>query len=433
VLVASKDLRQLLRLVGGWEGFEVVQWTTDETLEPDALGLPAPRILIELRPAADAVKRCSRCGTPVELVHDVTERRVRDLPLMAYDVWLLFPHARLRCPRCGPTVEEIPWLDRYQRMTKRLAETIGRLAQVLPLSQVAALYHVSWDTVKQIDKRALAARLGPMAASDFSGVRRIGIDEFALRRGQQYATLVVDVDTKRVLWVGRGRDAEALSGFFAALGPEGRARIEAVVIDLARPFVKAVRTHCPHAAIVYDLYHALARYTADVLDRVRMDEANRIARPDRHHQRVRAENLRRFLTGKGVRWLLLRDRGNLRSPAEHVRLEELLAANRPLFIAYVLKEDLRNLWRLRDPVIARHGWQSWYARACESGIPALVRFANRLVLAAEYIINHALHPLHTSLLEGMNNKIKVMKRMAYGYRDEEYFFLKIRAAFPGIP
>ena len=82
----------------------------------------APRITIELRPRRDVVKRCGRCGTPVELVHDVTERRARDLPLMAYDVWLVFPQARLRCPRCGPTLEAIPWLDRYQRTTKRLAE-----------------------------------------------------------------------------------------------------------------------------------------------------------------------------------------------------------------------------------------------------------------------------------------------------------------------
>jgi transposase len=430
--MGSNDLRELLRVVGGWEGFEIVRWTTDETMAPDALGLPAPRITIELEPAPGATKRCSRCGAPVEAVHDVTERRVRDLPLIAYDVWLVFPQARLRCPRCGPTAEAIPWLDRYQRLTKRLAETLARLAQVLPLARVAALYRVSWDTVKQLEKRALAARLGPLEASDLSGVRRIAIDEFALRRGQRYATLVVDVDTKRVIWVHRGRDAEALSGFFAALGPEGRARIRAVVIDLARPYLKAVRTHCPQAAIVYDLFHALAWYTADVLDRVRMDEANRIARPSRDRHRRRAENLRRFLTGKGVRWLLLRDRGNLRSPAERVRLEELLAANRAMFVVYVLKEDLRSLWRLRDPAVARHDWQSWYARACESGIPALVRFANRLALAAEYIINHAVHPLHTSLLEGINNKIKVMKRIAYGYRDEEYFFLKIRAAFPGI-
>jgi transposase len=97
-----------------------------------------------------------------------------------------------------------------------------------------------------------------------------------------------------------------------------------------------------------------------------------------------------------------------------------------------LKEDLRALWSYRAPLEAARAWRDWYQRACESAIPAVVRFANRLALIADYIINHAQFPLHTSLLEGINNKIKVMKRMAYGYRDDEYFFLRIRAAFPGI-
>lgn len=431
--MASDDLRGLLNAVGGWEGFEVVHYTTEDEVAPDVFGVPAPRIIIQLAPAPDAVKRCSRCGAPVVELHDVTERRVRDLPLMAHDVWVVFPQARLQCPRCGPTVEQISWLDRYQRMTKRLAETIARLAQVMALSKVAALYHVSWDTVKQIDHRALAARLGPLETMDFSGVRRIAIDEFALHKGQTYATLVVDVDTKRVLWIARGREASALDGFFTALGPTGCARIEAVVIDLAIPFLNAVRAHCPHAAIVFDLFHALQRYAVQVLDRVRMDEANRLARPTRHHHRAQAERVRHTLTGRGVRWLLLRDRRNLPTPAARVQLKELLAANHALFVVYVLKEDLRQLWRYRYPKAARRAWQSWYARACESGIPALVRFAHRLALAADYIVNHARHQLHTSLVEGINNKIKVMKRAAYGYRDDAYFFLKIRAAFPGIP
>jgi transposase len=430
--VASDDLRQLLNVVGGWDGFEIAQWATEETLAPDALGLPAPRLTIELRAKDDVVRRCSRCGKPVDAVHDVSQRRVRDLPLLQYDVWLVVPQARVTCPQCGPTVEAIPWLDRYQRLTKRLAETLARLAQVMPISQVAARYHVSWDTVKHLDHRALAARLGPLEPSDFSAVRRIAVDEFALHKGQTYATLVVDVDTKRVVWIARGRDAEALAGFFRVLGPAGCARLEAVATDLATPFVKAVREHCPHVAIIYDLFHALQRYTAQVLDRVRYDEANRIVRPDRYDRRALRERHRRQLTGKGVRWLLLRDRRQLRTVAEHVRLDELLRANHALFTVYVLKEDLRALWEARDPAVARYWWKGWYARACASAIPALVRFAHRLALQAEYIINHARHPLHTSLVEGINNKIKVMKRMAYGYRDDAYFFLKIRAAFPGI-
>jgi transposase len=430
--MASDDFRALIAWAGGWDGFDIAGWSTEEELAPDAFGLPSKRLIIELKPAADAVRRCPRCKTPVTVVHDVTTRRVRDLPLMGRDVWLVVPQARLECPRCGRMPELIPWLDRYQRITKRLEEALARLAQEFGVQAVARLFHLDWDTVKLAHQRALAAALGPLERSDFTGVRQIAIDEFALHKGQTYATLVVDVATRRVLWVAGGRHAEALDGFFAALGETGRAQLEAVVIDLARPFVKAVRTHCPNAAIVWDLFHALQRYTAQVLDRVRHDEANKIARPTRHVARLATERRRRHLTGKGVRWLLLRARSNLRTPAERVRLEELLAANHPLFVVYVLKEDLRALWSYRTPAEAAQAWRDWYQRACESGIAAVERFAHRLALDVDYIINHARFPLHTSLLEGINNKIKVMKRMAYGYRDDDYFFLRIRAAFPGI-
>jgi transposase len=430
---AMPDFQALLQGVGGWEGFTVVAWRTEDELRPDAFGLPAQRLVIELTPAADAVKRCSRCGEPVAAMHDVTERRVRDLPILGFDVWLVFPAARVTCPRCGPTAEQLAWLDRYQRMTTRLAETIAHLAQAFGIRAVAQRFHLGWDTVKQVHHRALLAWLGPMAAADFSRVRRIAIDEFALHKGQTYATLVVDVDTKRVLWVTRGRHAAALDGFFAALGPEGCARIAAVALDLAVPFVNAVQTHCPGAAIVYDLFHALKRYTDQVLDPVRSAEANRLAPASRHHMRHVAEGRRRPLMGKGVRWLLLRAGSSLQSAAQRVRLDELLAANHALFVVYVLKEDLRALWHHASAADARAAWAHWHARALESGIPLLVRFAHRLARAAEYIINHAQYAIHTSLLEGINNKIKVMKRMAYGYRDDAYFFLKIRAAFPGIP
>lgn len=430
--MASDDFRGLVAWAGGWDGFEIVQWTPEEELAPDPFGLPAQRLIIELTPARDTVRRCSKCGTPVTVVHDVSMRRVRDLPLMGRDVWLLVPHARLDCPQCGRVPEQIGWLDRYQRVTKRLAEALAHLAQVFGVSAVATLFHVDWDTVKLAHRRALAAHLGPQETSDFSAVRQIAVDEFALHKGHTYATVVVDVETKRVLWVARGRGADALGSFFTTLGAAGCARIEAIVSDLAGPFLKAMRTYCPRAKLVYDLFHALQRYTVQVVDPVRIAEANRIARPNRHAGRTEIEHRRRHLTGRGVRWLLLRARENLRSPAERVRLDELLAANHALFITYVLKEDLRTLWQCRSVAAARHAWHEWYARACDSGIALLVRFAHRLALSAEYIINHAVYPLHTSLLEGINNKIKVMKRMAYGYRDDDYFFLRIRAAFPGI-
>ena len=163
---------------------------------------------------------------------------MRDLPILEAETWLVFPRVRLQCPRCGPTVEAVPWLDRYQRMTTRLAAAIACLAQVLPIKQVAAWFGVGWETVKQIDQRVLERRLGPV---DLSTVRVIAIDEFAIQRGHCYATVVLEVPTKRVLWVGRGRGREDLRTFFTLLGLTGRARLEAVVMDMSTAYFEEVR------------------------------------------------------------------------------------------------------------------------------------------------------------------------------------------------
>lgn len=355
------------------------------------------------------------------------ERRVRDLPILEAETWLVLPRARLQCPRCGPTVEAVPWLDRYARLTTRLAEAIGRLAQVLPIKHVAQWFGVGWETVKQIDQRALVARRGPV---DLSTVRVLALDEFAIQRGHRYATVVVDPTTTRVLWVGRGRGREEVRAFFALLGPAGCARIQAVAMDMSVAYTEEVRLQCPQAAIVYDLFHVVAKYARAVIDRVRVDETNRVARAaGRHERAVRAR--RRVI--KGARWLLLRNRANLTSAADRVRLRDLLQANRALFIVSVLKDDLNQLWRFRYPGGGHRFWRDWYRRACASRLAPLVTFAKHLAGRIDGVINHCRYPLHTGMLEGIHNTIKVIKRMAYGFRDDVYFFLKIRAAFPGIP
>ncbi len=425
-MTEERELK-LAQFVGGWDGFDVVGVHREGTPEPDALGLPATRLVLRLEAISGFPKQCSGCGAIVTEVHDVSERRVRDLPILEWDTWLVFPRARLQCPQCGPTVEAVPWLDRYQRMTTRLAEKIAGLAQVLPIKHVAQWFGVSWDTVKQIDQRSLARRLGP---PDLSDVRCLAIDEFAIQRGHRYATVIVEATMKRVLWVARGRDRAALASFFTALGPAGCARIEAVVMDMWRPYLTEVRVHCPQAAIVYDLFHVVAKYGREVIDRVRVDETNRLARaqgPSDLATRAR----RRVI--KGTRWLLLRNRETIATAADRVRLAELLAANRALFRVYVLKDDLKQLWQFHDPHAARRFWQQWHRRALASRLTPLIAFARMLAVHLEGILSHCRYPLHTSLLEGINNKIKVLKRMAYGFRDDAYFFLKIRAAFPGIP
>jgi transposase len=311
-----------------------------------------------------------------------------------------------------------------------LAEAIARLARVLPIKQVAQLYRVGWDTVKQIDHRALAQEIGPV---DLRDIRIVAMDEFALHRGQRYATVVADPFTKRVLWVGRGRSSEDVSPFFELLGPEGCSRLEAVVADMSPAFTKAIKVYCPQAAIVYDLFHVIAQYGRAVIDRVRVNEMNQVGRalPRGDPRRLQRTAERRVFWS--ARWLLLRNSDNLERPGDRVRLRELLRANKALFIVYVLKDDLKQLWRFRYPAAARRFWRAWYRRALASRLQPLIRFARHLESQIEGIINHCNYPLNNGFLEGVMNKIKVLKRIAYGYRDDDYFFLKIRAAFPGIP
>jgi transposase len=310
-------------------------------------------------------------------------------------------------------------LERYARVTNRLAESVARLCQFLAIKHAAEFFHLSWDQVKAIDKAYLTRRLGPV---DLTGVEIVGMDEFAIHKGHRYATIIVEPSSRRVLWVHRGRGRESIRDFFEQLGPEGRRRIKAVVMDMNGAYEMEVRHQCPGARIVYDLFHVVAKYGRDVISRVRVDEANRL-----HHDRAARKVV------KGARWLLLRNRENIRKETDKVRLDELLAANRNLMTVYVLKDDLKQLWKYRSPRAAYRFWLQWYERAEQSGLAPLVKFARNLKPYLRGILAHCAYPLHTGLLEGINNKIKVIKRIAYGFRDDDYFFLKIRAAFPGNP
>ncbi len=401
------------RILGEWESYRI---GSCQRFEAGRNG-PRPEVWIELLAEPVGEMECSGCGARTDRLHDVAERWVRDLPILGAQTYLLVWRRRVHCPRCGPKLEALAWLEPYDRITRRLAESVGRMCKILPIKHVAEYYGLDRKTVKRLDKRYLERTLGPV---DLSGVEQIVMDEFAIQKGHRYATVVVEARSKRVLWVGRGRGREDVRPFFEALGPAGCERIEAAAMDMHAAYEEEVRSHCPKAQIVYDLFHVVAKYGREVVDRVRVDEANRL-RDDKPARKV----------VKGSRWLLLRNRHNIRRKKDRVRLSELLKANRALATVYVLKEDLKHLWDYKSPSAARRFWQGWYDRAMRSGIEPLKKFARNLSGRIEGVLSHCRYPLHTSLLEGINNKIKVIKRMAYGFRDDAYFFMKIRAAFPG--
>ncbi|MBK4737904.1 ISL3 family transposase [Noviherbaspirillum pedocola] len=403
-------LRDITAQLGCWEGY-LLRDSWEETRSGQRW------CVMRLEPKTRSRRCCSGCGRRVNAVHDKTERRVRDLPVFEVPVELVVTRLRMACGHCGPRLERLDWLAPYARVTTRLAASVARLCKVMSVRHVAEFYRLSWTAVKRIDLRTLERELGPV---DLSGVTIIAMDEFAIQKGHRYATGIVEPASKRVLWVGRGRSREEIRPFFELLGAQGCAQLRAAVMDMNTAYDLEVRMHCPQAEIVYDLFHVVAKYGREVIDRVRVDEANRL-RGDRAARKV----------VKSSRWLLLRNRENVIRENDQIRLNELLAANQALMTVYVLKDDLKALWNYRHRGYAMRFWEDWYERAISSGIGPLCQFARRLKPYLAGILAHTRWPLGTNLVEGINNRIKVIKRMAYGYRDDYYFFLKIRAAFPG--
>jgi len=401
---------KLIEVLGGWEGYSlgtIGRMPTDSDRDD---------VLIELHPSRAHPRRCSGCGQTTTAIHDTAERWVRDLPLFDADTWLLVHRVRVACPACGPKLEHLSWLAPYARLTRRLEDSVARLCQVLPIRHVAQWFDLDWKTVKAIDKAYLERTLGPV---DLAGVEQIVMDEFAIQKGHRYATVIVEPDTKRVLWVGRGRSREEIRPFFEQLGLEGRRGLKAVAMDMNAAYEAEVKAQCPQARIVYDQFHVVAKYGREVVDAVRTAEA----------RRAQSRGERQVL--KGSRWLLLRNGVNLKRQ-DRVKLRELLKVNRRLATVYLLKDDLKSLWDYRLPNWAMQFWREWRSRAMHSAITPLKRFTRRLADKLPGILAHCEFPLHTSLLEGINNKIKVIKRITYDFHDDAYFFLKIRAAFPGI-
>lgn len=402
----------VIEVLGQWEGYEI---GFVKRHPPGSDGSQAVVVVELIR--MDTPMVCSSCGGTCDRYHDWDERWIRDLPLLDARTDLLVQRFRVACPTCGPKLEHLPWLDKYARVTKRLAESVARLCRVLPIKHVAEFYGLGWDAVKAIDKAYLEATLGE---PNLSGLTLLAMDEFAIKRGHRYATIFVEPHRKEILWVCRGRGREDIRPFFEKLGEQGRQRLEAVAMDMNGAYQAEVKSQCPRAKIVYDRFHVVAKYGREVIDAVRTSEAKR--------QTSRGE--RQVI--KGSRWLLLRNADGLKRQ-DRVRLRELLRVNKRLATVYVLKDDLKSLWDYRLPSWAHQFFREWYARAIRSRIKPLQRFARALRDKIDGVLSHCQYPLHTSLLEGIMNKIKVIKRMAYGFRDDDYFFLKIRAAFPGIP
>lgn len=373
--------------------------------------------MVRLEPDRRFRPLCHECGQVARRVHSRTRKFVRDLDFGGQRMLLQVEHRKVHCVHCRRVrVEKLDFVDVGQRVTLRLGAYAAELCR-LGLSVVAVAEHLDLDpkTVKAFDKAALQRDFGE---TRYEGLTRLAIDEIAVKKGHQYMTVVLDYDTGRVVWMGKDRQIASLDAFFAEMPLQVRESIQAVAIDMWDPYIAAIKKWCPQADIVFDLFHVVKAFHK-VIDDIRNEEYRKGSAAGR-------------ATLKGSKYLFLKNWGNLRRP-QRTRLKEILALNRRLNTVYWLKDFLVHIWEYHIPGWAEGALAEWCSVARQDGHPALVRFARMLERYQYGIVNHCRHRIHTSKLEGVNNKIKVVKRIAYGFHDLEYFALKVKQALPGRP
>lgn len=382
---------------------------TDQRIHSDQ-GVSA---LIRLEPDLRYRPVCHDCGSPASTVHSQGHRRhVRDLNLADAQVWLDVEYRKIWCSTCGGVrVEQFDFADASSRVTHRLARYVHDLCKVMTVQDVAEHLELNPKTVKAIDKAFLEKSFGQ---TDGHGLRVLAIDEIAVRKGHNYMTVVMDYFTGRIVWMGENRNKETLDAFFAELTDTQKRGIEAVAIDMWEPFINRIKHHCPQAQIVFDFFHVVQAF-GKVIDNVRRDE-----------YRNATDQEKKVL--KGSRYLLLKNPENLKDDQPN-RLEEVLALNKTLSVLYVLRGQLKMLYYYSDRGKVKQMLDDWCGMAETIDHPDVQRFIKRLRSFEYGILNHADYPIGTSELEGANNKIKVIKRKAYGFHDSEYFALKVKQAF----
>lgn len=277
----------------------------------------------------------------------------------------------------------------------------------MTVQDVAQNLNIQWNTVKQIEKQRLEVKYRHI---DLSSVSDIAIDEFSIKKGHVYQTVVMDLKTRRIIYIGQGRAQECLDPFWKKVKRQ-KANITTVAMDMWPAYIGSVLDHSPDSHIVFDKFHIIKK----------LNEAISNVRKALFHQE---KDLNKKKLLKGTRWLLLYNQQNLKETASQ-RLQEVLKINEPLAQAYYLKEDLQLLWDQLTEKDANDFLDLWCQQAHLTGLEHLRKFANMLKSHRSGILNWYKKQISTGPLEGMNNKIKVLKRKAFGYRDIEYFNLKI--------
>lgn len=343
--------------------------------------------------------------------YDKKRRRIRDLSCGDARIYLAVEVRRVKCKVCGKVKrEELKWLANNPFYTKRVAFHVGRKCRSMTVKDVAKELRLDWHTVKTLEKEYMQEQL---RRTPVAGPLIIGIDELSLRKGHTYRIVVSDLQRGRPIWYGGGdRSAESMDTFYQWLGEKKARKIRLVVMDMWKPFKKSTKKNVPDAAILYDKFHVM-RHLGEALDKVRKMEYARLSGRDRSYI-------------KGQKYTLLSNRENLTIDGRKA-LKKLLKANKRLNTAYLLKETFGQLWSYNTEGWARRFFDNWKASLKWQRLTPYEKFTKMIERHWDGIAAYSDPENKVSLgfVEGLNNKIRVIQRRAYGLRDEEYLRLKI--------
>lgn len=352
---------------------------------------------------------CPKCGRPGCSIKDRSERTWRHLDTCQFKTLLVAPLPRVNCPDCGVKTITPPWALKYSRFTllfERLA--IDALLE-MSVSGVCRLLRLTWDEVSGIMERAVSRGL---ARRDLSNLHRIGIDEKAVQKGHRYITIVYDLDTSNVIWMGKDRTEETLDRFFASLPKEIVNQIDCITMDMWKPYRASCRKWIENAdeKTVLDRFH-LERHLNEAVDKVRRKE----------RRMLREENNDLL---DNTKWDWLYHRENL-PPERHARFEKLRKYDLKTVRAHAIKENFRHFWRHTYAANARKFFRLWYYWATHSRLDPIIKVAKMIHRHFERIITYFRNRASNSIAEGINNKIQTVKKKAYGFRDVGRFINSI--------
>ena len=375
-------------------------------------GYQEDRAYFVLEPREGVEPICSACGKEhAGLVHSKETVVVEDVGLCGRRVFLQVVKRKMRCPADGRIrVEKLAWIR--ERFTKRFAEQITRLTAITTNQEAGWYLGLDDEKVYRIDRKMLeeAARqkLEPVPAPT-----HMSVDEVAWQKWHRYVTNVVDIDKRKVIWNDDGRGKEVLDGFYTALGPENSKKIKAVASDGARGYLSSTKEHAAQALIVLDHFH-VKKYLNDAVDTVRKQEL----------QTARSQNNKELtaMLHCNKRFILMQ---NKVTDKKRDLLEKLAQLNQGVYQALLLKEQFLSIYAAGDRSTAWANLKAWIVAALQCGLPSFEELGRKLFRKRHYVLNYFICKITTAVSEGINNKIKRLKRMAYGYRDVKYFLLKI--------